>query len=221
MNRRLEVCTFNISDFKQSIKHNISRIELCANKSVGGVTPSQEDIQYAVSKDVPIYPIIRPREGNFIYNNNEIKEMINSISFCKEIGCRGIVFGILDEKNNIDISKCKDLIKESEGLSLTFHMAFDLTNDPFSSMEKIIDLGFDRILTAGQKNSAEDGIKLINNLANKSNSRISIMPGSKLRSSNINMFLDNNLISEYHSSCYINNKFSEIELKRLIRKIFN
>ena len=94
MNRRLEVCTFNISDFKQSIKHNISRIELCANKSVGGVTPSQEDIQYAVSKDVPIYPIIRPREGNFIYNNNEIKEMINSISFCKEIGCKGIVFGM-------------------------------------------------------------------------------------------------------------------------------
>ena len=102
----------------------------------------------------------------------------------------------MDKKNNIDISKCKDLIKESEGLSLTFHMAFDLTNDPFSSMEKIIDLGFDRILTAGQKNSAEDGITLINNLANKSNSRLSIMPGSILRSSNFNMFFDNNLISE-------------------------
>ncbi len=221
MSRKLEVCTFNKQDLKKAIQYNISRVELCRNKDEGGITPSKAQIKYAISTQVPIHPIIRPRGGDFIYNNEEIKIMIDSISFCKEVGCKGIVFGILDKKNNIDIIKCRDLIREANGMSLTFHMAFDQTRDPFESMEKIIDLGFDRILTAGQTNSAIEGIDLINKLALNGKNRISIMPGSKLRASNIKMFLDNKLISEYHSSCYINNKFSEIELKRLIKKIFN
>jgi copper homeostasis protein len=82
-------------------------------------------------------------------------------------------------------------------------------------MEKIIDLGFDRILTSGQKEDAESGIKLINELAEKGEKRISIMPGSSVRSSNIDLFLQNKLINEFHSSCYINNKFSEKELEKL------
>ncbi len=221
MNPNLEVCTFTLEDFNKAIQYNISRVELCKNKDEGGITPTKTDIEYALSKNIPIHPIIRPRGGDFIYNNEEIKIMVDSISFCKEVGCKGIVFGVLDKKNNIDIIKCRDLIREANGMSLTFHMAFDLTNDPFSSMEKIIDLGFDRILTAGQSNSAIEGINIINKLALKGKNRISIMPGSKLRASNINRFLDNNLINEYHSSCYINNKFSEIELKKLIKKIFN
>ena len=221
MSRKLEVCTFNKQDLKKAIQYNISRVELCRNKDEGGITPSKTHIKYAISTQVPIHPIIRPRGGDFIYNNEEIKIMVDSISFCKEVGCKGIVFGVLDKKNNIDIIKCRDLIREANGMSLTFHMAFDQTRDPFESMEKIIDLGFDRILTAGQTNSAIEGIDLINKLALNGKNRISIMPGSKLRASNIKMFLDNKLISEYHSSCYINNKFSEIELKRLIKKIFN
>jgi copper homeostasis protein len=87
-------------------------------------------------------------------------------------------------------------------------------------MEQIIDLGFDRILTAGKKNSAIEGFDLINQLALKGKDRISIMPGSKLRTSNIDRFLENNLINDYHSSCYINNSFSIIELQSLIKKIY-
>ena len=127
--------------------------------------------------------------------------MIDSVKYCRDIGCKGIVLGILDKSNAIDYVNCKRLVKESRGMSLTFHMAFDLTRDPFLSMEKIIDLGFDRILTSGQKESAESGINLINELAEKGEKRISIMPGSSVRSSNIDLFLQNKLIDEFHSSC--------------------
>ena len=141
--------------------------------------------------------------------------MIDSVKYCRDIGCKGLVFGILDKNKSIDYINCKKLAQESKGLSLTFHMAFDLTKDPYLSMEKIIDLGFDRILTSGQKEDAESGIKLINELAEKGEKRISIMPGSSVRSSNIDLFLQNKLINEFHSSCYINNKFSEKELEKL------
>ena len=99
---QLEVCTFNISDLKKTIKYNVSRIELCINKDVGGLTPPKKDIEFAVETNMPIHPIIRPRGGDFLYNNQEMKSMINSISCCREIGCKGIVIGVLDKKNDID-----------------------------------------------------------------------------------------------------------------------
>ena len=88
------------------------------------------------------------------------------------MGCKGIVIGVLDKKNDIDIQKCNELIKYAYGMSLTFHMAFDQVDNPFESMEQIIDLGFDRILTAGKKNSAIEGIDLINELALKGEKNI-------------------------------------------------
>ena len=219
MIKKLEVCSFNIIDFNKIIKQKVSRIELCINKEVGGITPPEKDIAYATSKKTPIHPIIRPRPGNFTYNTKELSKMINSIEYCKDVGCRGVVYGVLDDKHSVDYKKCEILVKESKGMSLTFHMAFDLTDDPFESMEKIIDLGFERILTRGQKQNAEDGINLINKLVDKSKERISIMPGAGVRSSNINLFLKNKNIKEFHSSCYINNSFSERELEKLIKTI--
>ena len=221
MTPQLEVCTFNNTDLKEAIKYKITRIELCQNKELGGITPSKKEIEFATSTEVPIHPIIRPRGGNFFYSKREIKSMMNSISYSKEVGCKGIVLGLLDKNKNIDIIKCRELIKNAYGMSLTFHMAFDQVDNPFESMEQIIDLGFDRILTAGKKNSAIEGIDLINELALKGEKRISIMPGSKLRASNIDRFLDSNLINEYHSSCYINNSFSALELESLIKKIYS
>ena len=176
MTRILEVCSFNLTDFNKIIKHKVSRVELCVQKEVGGLTPPRSDIEYAVSKNIPIHPIIRTRPGNFTYNRKELNEMIDSVKYCRDIGCKGVVLGVLDKSNAIDYVNCKRLVKESKGISLTFHMAFDLTRDPFLSMEKIIDLGFDRILTSGQKESAVTGIKLINELAEKGEKRISIMP---------------------------------------------
>ena len=219
MNRKLEVCVFNLDDLEIAAKNKVSRIELCINKNYGGITPPYHHIIDAISLGVNIHPIIRPRAGNFIYTSKEINSIINDVRFCRENNCSGVVLGVLDSNNEVDISNCKKIIKESGDMSLTFHRAFDETIKPYESMEKIIDLGFDRILTSGQEEKASDGVSLINKLVKQSNDRISIMPGSGIRASNVNLFLENNAISEIHSSCYINGVFSEKELVRMINKV--
>ena len=219
MNRKLEVCTFNLDDLEIAAKNKVSRIELCINKNYGGITPPYNHIIDAISLGVKIHPIIRPRAGNFIYTAKEINSIINDVRFCRENNCSGVVLGILDSNNEVDISNCKKIIKESGDMSLTFHRAFDETSNPYESMEKIIDLGFDRILTSGQEEKATDGVLLINKLVKQSKGRISIMPGSGIRASNVDLFLENNGISEIHSSCYINGSFSEKELVRMINKV--
>ena len=219
MIRDLEICTFNLTDTKVASNHKISRIELCEKKDLGGITPRRELIKESLQLGTPIHPIIRPRGGDFNYSSREFDIMLDDVSFCRDNRCSGIVFGFLNKKNDVDISFCREIIKVSGNMSLTFHRAFDKTRNPFESMEKIIDLGFDRILTSGQKSDAVSGLRLINALTEKSNGRISIMPGAGVRSSNIDILLDNKKISEFHSSCYINNVFSVKELNRLIKKL--
>ena len=219
MIRDLEICTFNLTDTKVASNHKISRIELCEKKDLGGITPRRELIKESLQLGTPIHPIIRPRGGDFNYSSREFNIMLDDVSFCRDNRCSGIVFGFLNKKNDVDISLCREIIKVSGNMSLTFHRAFDKTRNPFESMEKIIDLGFDRILTSGQKSDAISGLRLINALTEKSNGRISIMPGAGVRSSNIDILLENNKISEFHSSCYINNLFSVKELNRLIKKL--
>lgn len=219
MIRDLEICTFNLTDTKVASNHKISRIELCEKKDLGGITPRRELIKESLQLGTPIHPIIRPRGGDFNYSSRELNIMLDNVSFCRDNRCSGIVFGFLNKKNDVDISLCREIIKVSGNMSLTFHRAFDKTRNPFESMEKIIDLGFDRILTSGQKSDAISGLRLINALTEKSNGRISIMPGAGVRSSNIDILLDNKKISEFHSSCYINNLFSVKELNRLIKKL--
>ena len=219
MIRDLEICTFNLTDTKVASNHKISRIELCEKKDLGGITPRRELIKESLQLGTPIHPIIRPRGGDFNYSSRELNIMLDNVSFCRDNRCSGIVFGFLNKKNDVDISLCREIIKVSGNMSLTFHRAFDKTRNPFESMEKIIDLGFDRILTSGQKSDAINGLRLINALTEKSNGRISIMPGAGVRSSNIDILFDNKKISEFHSSCYINNLFSVKELNRLIKKL--
>ena len=219
MNYNLEICAFNIKDCIDISKFDISRIELCTNKKKGGLTPSKNSIIKSLKLNIPIHPIIRPRGGNFLYNKAELRQMIESIKFCKNIGCHGVVFGILDKKNKINIKMCKKLKTFCGNMSTTFHRAFDEIADPFDALESIINLKFDRILTSGQKKNAKEGIKLITQLAERSKNRISIMPGSGIRSSNIDLFLKNKNINEIHTSSYSDGKFSTNELKKIIKKI--
>jgi len=219
LNYNLEICAFNIKDCIDISKFDISRIELCTNKKKGGLTPSKNSIIKSLKLNIPIHPIIRPRGGNFLYNKTELRQMIESIKFCKNIGCHGVVFGILDKKNKINIKMCKKLKTFCGNMSTTFHRAFDEIADPFDALESIINLKFDRILTSGQKKNAKEGIKLITQLAERSKNRISIMPGSGIRSSNIDLFLTNKNINEIHTSSYSDGKFSTNELKKIIKKI--
>ena len=221
MKKKLEICAFSIEDCIKVSKYKIDRIEFCKNRKEGGISPKKSEIAKAIKFFPNIYPIIRPRKGNFIYNEEELYKMVDLITFCKKVGCKGVVFGALNDDKEIDIKKCKILLEKSGNMSTTFHKAFDEVKNTFKAIEELIILGFDRVLTSGKEKNALEGIKMINDLAKKTHNKISIMPGGGIRSNNINEFLYNKYLNEFHSSCIIDNEFKEIEVENLIKRISN
>ncbi|WVD61731.1 copper homeostasis protein CutC [Orbus mooreae] len=197
---KLEICCYSIEDIKIAFAAGADRIEFCAGRSDGGLTPSYGDlVQLSELKlPIPIHPIIRPRGGDFYYNQTEINTMLKDIELIKELGFSGVVFGALDVLGNIDTQNITRLIKASAGLSMTFHRAFDVCNNPLMVQKQLEDLGFNRLLTSGQKATAIDGIGLIEQLNKQSQSMI-IMPGCGVKSNNIQQLLDVG-VTECHSS---------------------
>ncbi len=183
----LEVCVDSYETALLAAQYQAKRIELCSALSVGGLTPSLALVQQCISiKSIETHVMIRPREGDFYYNNNEIESMSKEIEFMAKIGVHGLVFGCLDMNNNIDVHHNELLIKiaKSKGLETTFHRAFDFVKNPLESLESLISMGFDRLLTSGQKKTAIDGKELIKSLVFQSKGRIQIMAGSGINKEN-------------------------------------
>lgn len=201
MNYKLEVIGFNIESCIIAQEAGADRIELCDNPADGGTTPSYGFIKAARRVlNIDLFPIIRPRGGDFLYSNQEFKLMMDDVKACKALDCDGIVTGILKEDGTIDKQRCSILVALAYPLSVTFHRSFDRTVDPFNALEEIIECGFERILTSGQKPAAIDGIDLIRSLIEKADDRIIIMPGSGVRSGNILSIAENSKAFEFHSS---------------------
>ena len=189
------------------------RIELCDNPFEGGTTASYGFIKTARENlSIELYPIIRPRGGDFLYSEIEFEVMKADIENCKSLGCDGVVIGILNADGTVDKKRCKQLVEIAHPMKVTFHRAFDRTNDPFKAMEDIISIGCARILTSGQKNLAIDGEELLNNLVKQANNRIIIMPGSGVNSDNIETLVKNTNATEFHTSArtFINSKMEFI-----------
>lgn len=198
-NSLIEVCAINIQSAIAAQNGGAKRIELCDNLFEGGTTPSHGTLQIVRKLlNIEINAMIRPRGGDFYYNDLEFEIMKRDIEFCKTIGMNGVVFGILLSDGNIDIDRTKQLVEISKPMSVTFHRAFDMTPKPFRSMEEIIELGIDRILTAGQKNKATEGKELIEKLISKANGRIIIMPGSGINEANIVELKKETGATEFH-----------------------
>jgi copper homeostasis protein len=209
----LEIIGFTIEDCIQAQSAGAQRIELCDNASEGGTTPSYGFIKAAREKlNIPLYVMIRPRGGDFVYTADEYAIMIEDIKVCKKLGCDGIVLGILTNKGEVDKARCLKLVELSYPMGVTFHRAFDRTADPFKSMEDIIDIGCERILTSGQKTTAPEGVDLITSLIQKSDDRIIIMPGSGVRSDTILSIAEKTAAKEFHSSARVNNSLSTQEI---------
>lgn len=201
MQKKLEVIAFNISCCRNIEAGGAHRIELCANPADGGTTPSYGFIQAACAAvAIDIFPIIRPRGGDFYYSSDEFEVMKQDVMCCRELGCKGIVTGILHPDGSVDTKRMKELIAIAGDMEVTFHRAFDRTSDPFKALEQIIELGCSRILTSGLKPTAAEGISLIEALIKKSDERIIIMPGSGIRSENIGDIAQKTGATELHSS---------------------
>ncbi len=201
---KLEIIGFNIESCIVAQKAGSDRIELCDNPGEGGTTPSYGFIK-AARKDlhIDLYVMIRPRGGDFLYSDEEFQIMKDDIAACKDLGCDGIVLGILTQEGNIDKVRCGKLVGYAYPLEVTFHRAFDRAIDPFTALENIIDIGCERILTSGQQPKAADGIPLIKELVEKAGDKIIIMPGSGITSQNIISLAEGTGAQEFHSSASI------------------
>ena len=198
---KLEVIGFNIESCMAAQDAGADRIELCTSPGEGGTTPSYAFIKAAREKlHIDLYAMIRPRGGDFLYNNEEFEIMKNDVLLCKQSGCDRIVTGILTEDGKVDKKRCEELIGYAYPLGATFHRAFDRVANPLEAMEDIIELGFERILTSGLAPKAIDGKETLAALIKKSAERIIIMPGSGVNASNIISIAESTGAKEFHSS---------------------
>lgn|SRR5690606_5305561 len=196
-----EIVVFNIESAINAQKGGADRIELCDNPAEGGTTPSfgvMEIVRQAVSMDV--YAMVRPRGGDFVYLAFEYYAMKRDIEMCKRASMDGVVLGILKPDGTLDKDRCKKLIDAARPMKVTCHRAFDVTRDPFEALEACIEVGFDRILTSGQAQTAPEGLTLIKELVERAGNRISIMPGSGIHEGNAKQIIDSTGAKEIHFS---------------------
>jgi len=200
----LEVCAASLASGIAAQQGGADRIELCANLNEGGTTPSPGTIQ-SVRKfcTIEIYPIIRPRGGDFLYDEGELEVMTRDILFCKNAGCDGIVMGILHADGQVDKDQVSRLVELAWPMGVTFHRAFDMTADPNQALTDILDTGCERILTSGQQPTALEGAPLIADLIRQAAGRIIIMPGSGIREHNIAALVRETGATEFHTSARI------------------
>ena len=205
MNFKLEVIGFNIESCILAQAAGANRIELCDNPGEGGTTPSYGFIKAAREKlHIDLYPIIRPRGGDFFYSDAEFEVMKTDVQICKELGCDGVVIGILNSDGTVDKQRCKELVALAYPLGVTFHRAFDRVQNASQALEDIVEIGCERILTSGLVPNALDGAETIAALIKQADERIIIMPGSGVRSDNIIELAKKTSAIEFHTSARIN-----------------
>jgi copper homeostasis protein len=204
MDYRLEICAFNLASALAAQQAGADRIEFCAGPGEGGTTPSAGAIRTAREQlHIALYPIIRPRGGDFLYSDEEFRSMIRDIDYCKQVGCNGVVFGILCADGGVDKARCARLVEAAYPLGVTFHRAFDWCANPFEAMETIVGIGCERILTSGQRPRAIEGVALIDQLVREADDRIVVMPGSGVRAANIVELAEQTGASEFHTSARV------------------
>lgn len=197
----IEIATSDFSTTESAVEGGADRIELCANLSEGGTTPSFGMIQRCrQSFGIEIYPIIRIRGGDFLYTEEEFSIMLQDVKKCKELDCDGIVTGFLNSDGTIDLERITEVIKIAYPMKVSFHRAFDRCRDPFIALEQLIECGCNRVLTSGQKPTAMEGLQLISQLEKASGNKITIMPGSGVRKENIKELAEKTGCIEFHSS---------------------
>jgi copper homeostasis protein len=197
----IEICAYSLADALAAQAAGADRIELCADASVGGITPSAGIIQTARELlHISLFVMIRPRGGDFVYSDAELAAMKRDIEFCRKLKIDGIVLGLLDSEHNIDRARTTELVAAARPMETTFHRAFDLTTDPGQALEEVISAGCSRILTSGHRPTAIEGATDIAKLLAAADGRITIMPGSGIRSTKLADLARTTGATEFHSS---------------------
>ncbi|MGR5455329.1 copper homeostasis protein CutC [Vibrio alfacsensis] len=203
MNTQLEVCIDNIESLHNAITGGATRIELCSSLALGGLTPSYGFMQQAARRStIPVYAMIRPRQGDFFYSEEEVEMMRWDIEAVKQAGLNGVVLGVLTQDGDIHMPYATALCEFAQalGLGVTFHRAFDQCRDAEKALEKVISLGCERILTSGLAPSAPQGVKIIKALVIQAQGRIAIMAGAGVNANNVTSLIKQTGVGEIHLS---------------------
>ena len=211
----LEVCCGDMESVRAAKEGGAQRVELCRALEVDGLTPSEEMMAEAIGIGLPVQVLIRPHEGDFVYDKEEVAQMRHDIRLAKRLGANGVVIGALKPDGSVDTESVQSLVEEAEGLSITFHRAFDVCAHPSEALEQIISLGCHRLLTSGQKPTAEEGIPLIKKLVEQAAERLIIMPGAGVNLGNAKRILSETNAKELHGSLR-KNGHTDAELVRAI-----
>lgn len=198
----LEIAANSVASALAAQEGGAGRVELCTALELGGLTPSHAQI--ALARDclrIPLYVLIRPRAGDFLYDELEAETMRRDIEACVSLGCDGVVLGVLDAEGRVDTARCRPLLAAAAGkLGVTFHRAFDLCSDPAQALEDVVALGCERILTSGAQAAATEGAPLIRRLVAQAGDRIAVMPGAGITAQNIASLAAATGAREFHAS---------------------
>lgn len=197
----IEIAVTDFITAQSAVKGGADRIELCCGLSEGGLTPSFGLIKQCREKlNTQLFPILRPRSGDFLYTDDEFELLLHDLALCKEIGCDGIVAGFLTREGAVDLKRTAAVINRAYPMEVTFHRAFDRCRDPFEALEQLAALGCSRILTSGQQLKAIQALDLLQQLVQVADNRIIIMPGSGVTPQNINEIKAKTGANEFHAS---------------------
>ncbi len=197
----LEIAANSVASALAAQDGGAGRVELCASLGEGGLTPSYATIALARERLlIPLYVLIRPRAGDFLYSELELETMRRDVEACTRLGCDGVVIGALDADGNVALGACRELIHSARGLGVTFHRAFDLARDPAHALEDLVALGCERVLTSGQRATAIEGAAEIRALIGHAGRRIVVMPGAGVDAGNVAALRDATGATELHAS---------------------
>lgn len=204
MSARLEIAANSLASALAAQAGGADRVELCAALEVGGLTPSYAHLALARERlTIPLYVLIRPRPGDFVYSDAECETMLRDIEQCVALDCDGVVLGVLDADGNVDMARCRPLIAAAQGMGVTFHRAIDVSRDPRRALEDIIELGCERVLCSGAQPRASDGAALLRELVQQAGTRCSVMPGGGINVDNLGTLRDQTGAHEFHASAKV------------------
>jgi copper homeostasis protein len=218
----LEIACFDVESCLLAQNAGANRIEFCSNYSLGGITPNHNDILKARELiQIPLHVIIRPRGGDFCYSIQEVEIMKHDILFCEKNKIDGVVFGVLNNKNQINYSLNSELIELAKKMNTTFHRAIDECIDVNKSFNQLIELGFSHVLTSGGKGNAEQNYLQLKETQSQFGEKIQIISGGGVRSYNIDKILNNTSINQFHSAAItdLSHKVDVNEIKLLLEKL--
>jgi copper homeostasis protein len=199
--RLLEIAANSLASALAAQAGGADRVELCTGLELGGLTPSMAQIaQVRERLSIPVYVLIRPRAGDFLYSDDDMELMRRDIEACSSLGCDGVVIGVLDADGKVDLPRCRSLLSAAGGMGVTFHRAFDMTRDLSQALEDVVSLGAERVLTSGGAASAVVGSEVIRQLVEQAAGRIVVMPGAGIQASNVTELARVTGATEFHAS---------------------